>query len=169
MNSTHPDITPSLVASPLVRAQILAAIPQQPPFRFVDAITYVDSQRVESNFFLDSDAFFFKGHFPGHPVTPGVILTEIMAQAGMIPLGVFLMQETATGADTGSNFPVLTSTNVQFYRQVSGGQRVYVEAEKVLFRHGKLRCNVRLRDEANTLLCEGEITGMSARIGSTTN
>ena len=59
---------------------ILAKIPHQSPFRFIDEISYLDDTRIEGNYFLKKNADFYKGHFPGFPVTPGVILTEIMAQ-----------------------------------------------------------------------------------------
>ncbi|MBO0932981.1 3-hydroxyacyl-ACP dehydratase FabZ family protein [Fibrella aquatilis] len=151
-------------ASGPVRAAILTSIPQQQPFRFVDAITYLDDTRAEGNYLLDSDAFYFKGHFPGYPVVPGVILTEIMAQIGLIPLGIYLLQGPDSGLVPLNALPVLTASAMQFYKQVTGGQRVYVTSEKILFRHGKLRCKVRMHDQHHTLLCEGELAGMVTNI-----
>lgn len=151
-------------ASGPVRAAILTSIPQQQPFRFVDAITYLDDMRAEGHFTLDDDAFYFKGHFPGYPVVPGVILTEIMAQIGLIPLGIYLLQGADSGLKPLNALPVLTASNMQFYKQVVGGQRVYVASEKILFRHGKLRCKVQMHDGQNTLLCEGELAGMVTNI-----
>ena len=69
--------------------RVLAAIPQQAPFRFIDDILGIDEQSVTSSYRFTDDAFFYRGHFPGNPITPGVILVETMAQAGVTALGIY--------------------------------------------------------------------------------
>lgn len=138
---------------------ILSTIPHQPPFRFIDEITSVDDIHIEGNYFLKEDAYFYKGHFPGFPITPGVILTEIMAQIGMVAFGIYLMM--AKGETDFSNMAtMLTETNIKFKKKVLPGQKVFVHSEKIFFRHGKLQCNVSLRDNENNLLCFGNMSGM---------
>ena len=58
--------------------QILELLPQQHPFRFVDEILEVDEQRISGRYTFRHDEFFYSGHFPGRPITPGVILLESM-------------------------------------------------------------------------------------------
>ena len=62
---------------------ILKAVPQQPPFRFVDEIIELDENRVLGAYRFREDEYFYKGHFPDRPITPGVILVEAMAQTGV--------------------------------------------------------------------------------------
>ncbi|MDQ3230519.1 MAG: hypothetical protein M3Q07_01770, partial [Pseudobdellovibrionaceae bacterium] len=64
-------------------SRILALVPQQKPFRFVDRIIEVDEQRIVGQYQFREDEWFYRGHFPGNPVTPGVILVECMAQIGL--------------------------------------------------------------------------------------
>jgi len=71
--------------------ELLARIPQQPPFRFIDEIVSVDAERIEARYRWRPEAEFYKGHFPGNPVTPGVLLIESMAQAGLVALGLYLL------------------------------------------------------------------------------
>lgn len=138
---------------------ILAKIPHQPPFRFIDEITYLDDTHIEGNYFLKENADFYIGHFPGFPVTPGVILTEIMAQIGMVAFGIYLMM---LGGETGftNMATLLTETNIKFKKQVLPGQKVFARSEKILFRHGKLQCNVSLKNNDGNLLCFGNMCGM---------
>ncbi len=140
-------------------AGILRLIPFQPPFRFIDEITYLDSNRIEGNFFLKEDFDFYKGHFPGFPVTPGVILTEIMAQTGMVAFGIYLMM--LDGEKEFKNMvTLLTETHIRFRKSVSPPHKVFIESKKIIFRHGKLQCNISLANEENNLLCYGNISGM---------
>src|SRR6478735_5771641 len=97
---------------------ILNYLPYKSSFLFVDHVTALDDDGVVGDYTLKSDAFFYEDHFPGNPVTPGVIITEIMAQIGLVVLGIHLML-SGTGyeglvMDEGS-FPLLTSTNVEFF------------------------------------------------------
>ena len=140
-------------------SQVLDKVPHQPPFRFIDEITFLDLSRIEGNYFLKETLDFYRGHFPGFPVTPGVIQIEIMAQIGMVAFGIYLlMQEGETSFK--NMVALLTDTNIKFKKQVVPGQRVHVNSEKLLFRYGRLQCNVSLLNDQKELLCHGSMSGM---------
>ena len=76
--------------------EILEYLPYKSSFRFVDEIVSIDENNVTGNYTLRKDAFFYEDHFPGRPVTPGVIVTEIMAQIGLVVLGIYLIPVSYT-------------------------------------------------------------------------
>src|SRR6185436_13378438 len=97
---------------------ILDLLPYKSSFRFVDEITSLDENSVTGNYTLKRDSFFYEDHFPGNPVTPGVIVTEIMAQIGLVVLGIYLIsgkEKVSPGGDK-NILPLLTSTEVSFYK-----------------------------------------------------
>jgi 3-hydroxyacyl-[acyl-carrier-protein] dehydratase len=61
---------------------ITALIPQREPFLFVNEILSIDSESIQTNFIFTEDMDFFKGHFPGNPIGPGVLLNEHCFQSG---------------------------------------------------------------------------------------
>ena len=138
---------------------ILALLPHQKPFRFVDEISFVDENKIEGSYTFTEEEFFYSGHFPGQPITPGVILTECMAQIGLVCFGIYLLQKKGIIPDK-TRMPLFTSSNIQFYKKVLPGDQVFVQAEKTVFRHGKLRCTVSMKDAADNLICDGNISGM---------
>src|ERR1700753_4195417 len=75
----------------LMYKNILNLLPYKSSFRFVDHISSLDSDGVVGEYTLKEDAFFYEDHFAGNPVTPGVIVTEIMAQIGLVVFGIFLV------------------------------------------------------------------------------
>jgi 3-hydroxyacyl-[acyl-carrier-protein] dehydratase len=68
--------------------QVINLMPQKKPFLFIDRITSIDNDGIASEYFFDPNLDFYRGHFPGHPVTPGVILIEAMAQTAVVAHGV---------------------------------------------------------------------------------
>jgi 3-hydroxyacyl-[acyl-carrier-protein] dehydratase len=66
---------------------VLAAIPQRPPFLFVDKIISRDGNSIITQRTLRQDEYFFQGHFPGNPIMPGVLLCEACFQTGAILMG----------------------------------------------------------------------------------
>ncbi len=141
---------------------ILNYLPYKSSFLFVDNITELNEGGVTGDYTLKSDSFFYEDHFPGNPVTPGVIITEIMAQIGLVVLGIHLMLKSKhEGAvmDEGS-LPLLTSTNVEFFKMVLPEEKVIVSSKKEYFRFGKLKCLVQMHNAAGELIAKGTFAGV---------
>ncbi|TSJ39379.1 hydroxymyristoyl-ACP dehydratase [Mucilaginibacter corticis] len=142
---------------------ILNYLPYKSSFLFVDDITSLDENGVTGNYTLKRDAFFYEDHFPGNPVTPGVIITEIMAQIGLVVLGIYLMvsgSKQEGGAMDENSFPLLTSTNVEFFKMVLPGEKVVVTSKKQYFRFGKLKCLVEMHNAVGELVAKGVFSGI---------
>lgn len=133
-------------------------LPYQPPFLFVDGLSMVSEHGVTGFYTLKEDEYFYKGHFKDHPITPGVILIEIMAQIGVVCLGIFLMKNTIAKSDDLKM--ALTSSQVDFYLPVYPGTKVTVVSEKQVFRFNKLKCKVKMLNDNGDIICRGIISGM---------
>jgi 3-hydroxyacyl-[acyl-carrier-protein] dehydratase len=125
---------------------------------FVDELTYISENRVTGNYTFKQSDYFYRGHFKDNPITPGVILTEVMAQIGVVCLGIYLLREKFSDLKKPQLF--LTSNNIDFFLPVIPEQRVNVVSEKIYFRFNKLKCLVQLFNEKNQLVCKGVISGM---------
>ena len=141
------------------REEILAAVPQQPPFRFIDEILELDDDHILAAVRFREDADFYRGHFPGHPVTPGVILVESMAQAGVVGLGLYLLTKEL-GSEAASFTSLFTDASVEFSGIVPPGARIINTGRKQFFRRRKIRSEVEMRLEDGTLVCSGNLSGM---------
>lgn len=69
----------------LTKEQILAAMPQQPPFLFIDEAV-VEEGKISAVYKIKEDEVFFKGHFKGNPVFPGTLMLETLGQLGVLYL-----------------------------------------------------------------------------------
>jgi 3-hydroxyacyl-[acyl-carrier-protein] dehydratase len=146
--------------------QILNHLPYKSSFRFVDNISLLSEDEVRGEYTLRKDAFFYKDHFAGNPVTPGIIITEIMAQIGLVVLGIFLVlkENEFNKIQDDALFPLLTSTDVSFYKIVLPGQKVTVISKKQYFRFGKLKCYIEMLDSSNELVAKGIFSGIIKKI-----
>ena len=138
--------------------QIIKNLPYQKPFLFVDELTEISKSGVAGNYTFKDSAFFYEGHFKENPITPGVILTETMAQIGVVCLGIFLLKDKIS--TTIKPQIALTSNVVDFYLPVLPNEKVTVISEKEYFRFNKLKCRVKMINSKNELVCRGTISGM---------
>lgn len=137
-------------------AEILKKLPYTTPFLFVDDLVSIDENGVTGTFTFKEDLDFYKGHFKNNPITPGVILTETIAQIGLVCLGIFLV-----GNDLTEESQIgLTSTDIEFLKPVFPGEKVTVISEKIYFRFNKLKCKVKMLNEKLEIVCEGTIAGI---------
>jgi 3-hydroxyacyl-[acyl-carrier-protein] dehydratase len=119
-------------------------------------LLHIDENGVEGTYTFDENLDFYKGHFKDNPVTPGVILTEVMAQIGLVCLGIYLLNDTFNE----NTAIALTSSEMDFLKPVFPKEKVTVISEKIYFRFGKLKCKVEMRNEKGEVVCKGIIAGV---------
>lgn len=136
--------------------EIFKQLPYKEPFLFVDELQKISEDQVVGSYLFQESAFFYQGHFKDYPVTPGVILTECMAQIGLVCLGIFLIK----GPFTSGFSAAMTHSDIEFFHPVFPGERVVVQSEKVYFRFNKLKCKVRMLNSEGKIVAAGSISGM---------
>lgn len=146
-------------SAPLTPAEVLAAIPHGAPFRFVEDILEVDNDHIVASCRFDENADFYRGHFPGNPITPGVLLLEAMAQAGVVAHGIYLMGRPALEA-AGQVLTLFTQAEAEFLDVVRPGERLLVRAQMLKFRHRMMRSKVSMHREDGSVVCEATLTGL---------
>ncbi len=101
--------------------EIKAAIPHRPPFLLVDEIVLREEERIICRKTFQPDEYFYAGHYPEFPLTPGVLLCEAAMQAGAVLLS---SKMTATPGKV----PVAARMNdVRFKRMVRPGETIEME------------------------------------------
>jgi len=107
----------SAVTLPINTDRIQALLPHRYPFLLVDRVTEFEAnKRVLAYKNVSINEPFFQGHFPGHPVMPGVLVIEALAQAGG------LLTQLSRGSDAaGKLFYLVKIDNAKFSRMVVPG------------------------------------------------
>jgi 3-hydroxyacyl-[acyl-carrier-protein] dehydratase len=108
--------------------EVLRRMPHRPPFLLIDrAENYKPSQSITGIKCVTMNEPFFVGHFPGHPVMPGVLVIEALAQAAAI----LAYRTTGVKAGDGALFFFAGIDNARFRRQVVPGDQLILEVDVV--------------------------------------
>ena len=107
-------------------AEVLARIPHRPPFLFIDEIVAETPEGLVARKTWRAEEDFYGGHYPGAPITPGVLLCEAVFQAGAL----YLAKQLA-GGGPGQGVPLLVKiADVRFRNPVFPGDTVQIEVRK---------------------------------------
>jgi len=108
---------------PLNREYVKDYLPHRDPMLFIDRVTALDENTITIESDIDLDAAYFKGHFPGMPIMPGVLIVETVAQAGALLVSL-------TRGLSDDKFIAFSNVDaVKFRRPVEPGETLIVEVE----------------------------------------
>ena len=130
--------------------EIQKILPHRYPFLLVDRIVeLVPGERAIGIKNVTINEYYFRGHFPGHPVMPGVLILEALAQVG----GVVMLSRPE---NQGKLAYFMTIENVKFRQPVHPGDQLRLEAEviRIKSRTGQCRGKAYVGDK---LVCEAEV------------
>jgi 3-hydroxyacyl-[acyl-carrier-protein] dehydratase len=130
--------------------KILELLPHRYPFLMLDRILEIGSDELVGIKNVTINEPFFQGHFPGHPIMPGVLIVEAMAQAGGL-LAYTLLPQTR-----GKPVYFMSMDKVKFRRPVRPGDQLVLKV-KLLRQRGSV---FKMKGEAfvdEQLVAEGEL------------
>lgn len=105
------------------KEQIMEIIPHRDPFLLIDEINEIEpGKRAVATKYIKAEDFWFKGHFPEYPVTPGVLMIEMLAQAGCVAMLALPENKGKLGLFAGID-------KAKFKRQVVPGDTLKLEVE----------------------------------------
>lgn len=109
-------------------ASVTDLIPHRPPFLFVDDVVSETADGLVARRKWRADEDFYRGHYPGAPITPGVLLCESVFQAGAVFMA---KQALAAGGKLGAGVPLLAKiSDVRFRNPVYPGDETLIEVTK---------------------------------------
>lgn len=139
--SHTPDSTEALIrdGATLDIMQVMRVLPHRPPFLMVDRVTRIEGNRITALKQVTIGEPYFEGHFPGHPIMPGVLQLEAIAQVA----GILMMRQAE---NAGKLAYFMSAEDVKWRKPVRPGDSLVIEVEmtKARGKIGKARgvCSV---------------------------
>lgn len=135
----------------LNKEEIEKIIPQRDPFLMIDMVEeFVPGESCIAYKNVSADEIYFKGHFPGNPIMPGVLITESLAQAGAV--AILSMEE-----NKGKNALFGGIEKMKFKKQVVPGDKLKLEV-KIIKRKGPIGVGEAIATVNGTVAAKGELT-----------
>lgn len=107
---------------------VTSLIPHRPPFLFVDRIVSESAEALTTERTFRPDEEFYQGHYPGAPITPGVLICEAVFQSGAL---LMARLQQAAGAAPGAGVPLLAKiSEVRFRNPVYPGEKITIDVKK---------------------------------------
>ena len=128
-------------------------IPHRPPFLFVDEIVSETEDSLVARRAWRGDEDFYRGHYPGAPITPGVLLCEAVFQTGALFMARQARAAGAKPGEGGGGVPLLAKiSDVRFRNPVYPGDTIIIEVKRkdVIAGFTMMSGSVRKADAAST-------------------
>ena len=138
------------MAKKLTKDQIGELIPHREPFLFLDELINIIKLKTATGIktFKDNEEF-FKGHFPEHPIVPGVILIEMMAQTAASLIAYSIQEET-----TDKIVYLMNVEKTKFRKPVFPNQKVHADVKALRSKGRVWRFEGKTYNEKNESICE---------------
>jgi len=139
-----------LITSLMDSEQIMQILPHRYPFLMVDRVTRIEGNEITAEKNVTINEPFFKGHFPGHPVMPGVLQLEAMAQVA----GILMLKQAD---NSGKIAYFMAADKVKWRKPVKPGDVLQIDIEliKAGTKIGKAKAGCTVGGE---IVSEAEIT-----------
>ena len=98
-------------------------IPHREPFLFIDRVLELSDNTIKAERIVSADEFYFKGHYPGNPILPGVLLCESIFQAGAV------LMSSIADLSTGGVPVVTRADKIKFKKMVKPGDVLTILVE----------------------------------------
>ena len=135
----------------LNKEQIKEIIPQREPFLMIDEVEeYIPGESCTAYKNVSEDEYYFKGHFPGNPIMPGVLIVESLAQTGAV--AILSMEE-----NKGKNALFGGIDKLRFKKQVVPGDRLKLEV-KIIKKKGPIGIGEAIATVDGKIAAKGELT-----------
>lgn len=135
----------------LSKEEIKKIIPQREPFLMIDEVEdYVPGECCTAYKNIDESEYYFKGHFPGNPIMPGVLMVEALAQTGAV--AILSLEE-----NKGRNALFGGIDKLKFKKQVVPGDRLKLEV-KIIKRKGPIGVGEAIATVDGKIAVKGELT-----------
>ena len=135
----------------LNKEEIKNIIPQREPFLMIDEVEeYTPGVGAIAYKYVNEDEWYFKGHFPGNPIMPGVLITESLAQAGAV--AILSVEE-----NKGKNALFGGINNMKFKKMVVPGDKLKLEV-KIIKKKGPIGVGEAIATVEGEVVARGELT-----------
>lgn len=135
----------------LNQEQIKEIIPQRDPFLMIDEVQeYIPGQSATAYKYVNEEEWYFKGHFPGNPIMPGVLITESLAQTGAI--AILSLEE-----NKGKNALFGGIDKMKFKKMVVPGDKLKLEV-KIIKQKGPIGVGEAIVTVEDKVVAKGELT-----------